>query len=90
MRVRFDFANYMLDTPRVEVKDGSTPVKLSPRRAVARARRAVGDPWTSGRTDAELLRLARRVLREPDQESADMCQRVLRQLLLSGPDAQVH
>ena len=90
MRVRFDFANNMLDTPRVEVKEGSTPTKLSPRRAVARARRAVGEPWTSARTDAELQRLARRVLREGDDESADMCQRVLRQLLLAGPDAQVH
>jgi hypothetical protein len=63
---------------------------LSPRQAVARARHAVGDPWTSPRTDAELLRLARRVLGERTQERADMCQRVLRQLLLAGPDAQVH
>jgi hypothetical protein len=98
--VRFDFANYMLDTHRVRVKDGSTPAGLSPRRAVARARRAVGEPWTSTRTDAELLRIARRLLSErkqdegdyrpPKQERADMCQRVLRQLLLCGPDAQVH
>ena len=49
MRVRFDFANYMIDTPRVGVEDGSTPNKLSPKQAVARARRAVGDPWTSPR-----------------------------------------
>ena len=42
MRVRFDFANYMIDTPRVGVEDGSTPNKLSPKQAVARARRAVG------------------------------------------------
>jgi uncharacterized protein (DUF1800 family) len=97
MRMRFDFANYMLDTPRVGVKEGSTPTSLSPRRAVVRARRAVGDPWTSKRTDAELLRVARRVLAErdeesgePDQESAEMCQRALRHLLISGPDAQVH
>ena len=82
------------------MKDGSTPAGLSPRRAVARARRAVGDPWTSARTDAELLRVARRLLterklkngewRQDKQERADMCQRVLRQLLLSGPDAHVH
>ena len=67
---------------------------------MARARRAVGDPWTSPRTDAELLRVARRLLterklkdgdwRQDKQERADMCQRVLRQLLLSGPDAHVH
>jgi uncharacterized protein (DUF1800 family) len=90
MRVRFDFANYMLDTARVGVEDGDTPERLSPRQAVARARRAVGEPWTSARTDAELLHVARRVLAERDQESADMCQRVLRHLLISGPDAQVH
>jgi uncharacterized protein (DUF1800 family) len=91
MRMRFDFANYMLDTARVGVKDGSTPLSLSPRQAVARARRAVGEPWTSTRTDRELLRVARRVLADEDREErGDMCQRVLRHLLISGPDAQVH
>jgi hypothetical protein len=89
--MRFDFANYMLDTARVGVKDGSTPLSLSPRQAVARARRAVGDPWTSARTDRELLRVARRVLADKDREErGDMCQRALRHLLISGPDAQVH
>jgi hypothetical protein len=90
MRVRFDFANYMLDTARVGVEEGDTPERLSPKRAVARARRAVGEPWTSRRTDAELMRIAKRVLAEEGQESADMCQRVLRHLLICGPDAQVH
>ena len=91
MRVRFDFANYMLDTARVGVKDGSTPTSLSPKRAVARARRAVGDPWTSERTDRELMGLAKRVLADEERdERGDMCQRVLRHLLISGPDAQVH
>jgi uncharacterized protein (DUF1800 family) len=91
MRVRFDFANYMIDTPRVGVEDGSTPNKLSPKQAVARARRAVGNPWTSAATDRELMRIARRVLADEDfDERGDMCQRVLRHLLISGPDAQVH
>jgi hypothetical protein len=91
MHVRFDFANYVLDTPRVRVKDKSTPVRLSPSQAVARARRATGEPWVSRRTDAELMRLARHMVGgERDQERADMCQRVLRHLLISGPDAQVH
>ena len=100
MHVRFDVANQLLDTPRVRVAEGSTPVRLPPRRAVTRARRAVGDPWTSARTDAELLRIARRLLgerklaegewRQPKQQRADMCQRVLRQLLVCGPDGQVH
>jgi uncharacterized protein (DUF1800 family) len=100
MHVRFDTANYLCDTPRLRVKEGSTPARISPRAAVARARRAVGDLWTSARTDAELLRVARRLLterklregqwRQDRQERADMCQRVLRHLLLAGPDAQVH
>jgi uncharacterized protein (DUF1800 family) len=91
MRVRFDFANWVLETPRVQVEDGDTPVRLTPAQAVARARRALGEPWTSRRTDAELLRVARRMVGgERDQERADMLQRVLRHLLISGPDAQVH
>ena len=101
MHVRFDFANYLLDTPRLGVEDGSTPDRHLRRGARSRAPgRAVGDPWTSARTERELLRMARRLLsdrelpggewRQPEQQRADMCQRVLRQLLLSGPDAQVH
>jgi uncharacterized protein (DUF1800 family) len=91
MHVRFDCANYVVDTRRVRVKDGSTPVRLSPRQAVARARRAAGEPWISRRTEHELVRLANRLVGgERDQQSADMCQRVLRHLLISGPDAQVH
>jgi uncharacterized protein (DUF1800 family) len=91
MHVRFDATNYLVDTPRVRVKEGSTPVRLSPRQALARAKRATGEPWTSRRTDRELLRVADRLIGgERDQQSADMCQRVLRHLLISGPDAQVH
>ena len=35
-------------------------------------------------------KLAEGEWRQHKQERADMCQRVLRQLLLSGPDAHVH
>ena len=101
MHVRFDAANHLLDTPRLKVENESTPEKLSPAKAVALAKRAVGEPWTSRQTDAELMRIARRLLddreklpggrwRQDKQTRADMCQRVLRQLLLCGPDAQVH
>ncbi len=99
MHVRFDFANVLLQDGR-GVKDGTTPKKLSSKQALARAHAAVGRPWISSRTEAALLRLARRMLsnaepapgvyRPPIQERADMCQRVLRHLLLCGPDAQVH
>ena len=101
MRVRFDVANYLLDT-RARAREGRVDpggAVAAPRRWRGRAR-AVGDPWTSARTDAELLRVARRLLterklkdgdwRQDKQERADMCQRVLRHLLLSGPDAHVH
>ena len=100
MRVRFDAANHLLDTPRIRVEDDTTPTDLSPARALARARRAVGQPWISSRAESDLLRVARRLLRDrklaegewrqPEQQRADMCQRVLRQLLLAGPDGQVH
>ena len=100
MRVRFDAANHLLDTPRLSVREGSTPTDLSPARALARARGALGEPWLSDRSEAQLMRVARRLLsehelgdgewRQPKQERADMCQRVLRQLLLAGPDGQVH
>lgn len=99
MHVRFDFANVLLQGSR-RVKDGSTPTNLSAKQALARAKAATGRPWTSARTDSALLRLARRLLsdakpppggyRPPKQERADMCQRVLRHLLICGPDAQVH
>jgi uncharacterized protein (DUF1800 family) len=100
MRVRFDVANYLVDTPGLQVADEATPAGLSPAQALGRARRSVGEPWISARTRRELLKVAKRLLgdrelpdggwRPPKQQRADMCQRVLRQLLLSGPDAQVH
>ena len=100
MRVRFDVANTLVDTPRLQVADEATPSGLSPAQALARARRSVGEPWISARSKRELLKVAKRLLsdsertdgqwRPPKQQRADMCQRVLRQLLLSGPDAQVH
>ncbi len=93
MHVRFDVGNSLLQGRRL-VADGAMPAGDTPRRAVARARAAVGRPWTSRATDARLLALATRLLAEaPDrrrQQSADMCQRALRHLLLTGPDAQVH
>ena len=94
MHVRFDCANVLLQGSR-RVRDGSTPTGETPREALARARVAVGRPWTSAATDAKLLKLATPPAVGPGgrlerQQRADMCQRVLRQLLLTGPDAHVH
>ena len=92
MRVRFDFANYLLDTPRVGVEDGSTPERLSPRKALARPPRPSATRGSRAHR-AELLRWPAACSASEDgatEERADMCQRVLRHLLLSGPDAQVH
>jgi uncharacterized protein (DUF1800 family) len=94
MHVRFNAADVLLQDRR-RVRDGSTPQSDSPREALARARSAVGRPWTSAATDAQLLKLATRLLSRPvpdneRQRRADMCQRILRQFLLSGPDAHVH
>jgi uncharacterized protein (DUF1800 family) len=94
MHVRFDSANVLLQGRR-KIADGTAPVSDSPRAAVARARAAVGRPWTSAATDAQLIKLASRLLSgganaRETQQRADMCQRALRQLLLTGPDAQVH
>jgi uncharacterized protein (DUF1800 family) len=94
IHVRFNAANILLQGRR-HVRDGASPQSDSPREAVARARSAVGRPWSSAATDAQLLKLATRLLSAPvpgneRQRRADMCQRILRQLLLCGPDAHVH
>ena len=48
MRVRFDAANYLLGHAAHAREGRVHPAEaVAPRRAVARARRAVGDPWTS-------------------------------------------
>jgi uncharacterized protein (DUF1800 family) len=93
MHMRFDTANALLEGRR-RVRDGGAPKADTPAEAVARARSAVDRPWTSAATDAQLLKLATRLLsggaEGERQQRADMCQRVLRHLLLAGPDAQVH
>jgi uncharacterized protein (DUF1800 family) len=81
---------------QLHLPDGSTPPDLSPADAVARARAAVGEPWTSAETNGSLERMAASYfsdLRPSDrrrQQRADMLQRALRHLLLSGPDGQLH
>ena len=75
------------------IADKSQPLDLTPADAIGRARAAVGDPWTSPETDAVLERLASDIvagLKPWERQSrADMRQRALRHLLLSGPDAHL-
>jgi uncharacterized protein (DUF1800 family) len=98
IHARFHTVTYLMrDTAHLAVPDGSTPINLPAAEAIARARADVGDPWTSPETDAALERLASGFFADfkPKQtwgwqERSDQRQRVLRHLLLSGPDAHLH
>jgi Protein of unknown function (DUF1800) len=98
MKNRFFVVTYLFhDDGPLEVPNGSTPVDLSPDDAVTRAWKAVGEPWVSDATRAALVRMAggafsdlRPTQTARRQERADMRERTLRHLLLSGPDAQLH
>ena len=85
------------DDGPLAVPNNSVPPDLTPQQALDRARAAVGQPWTSPETDAQLLRMGESFFadvrpRETSkrQQRADMRERALRHLLLSGPDAQLH
>ena len=97
IRARFTAVNYLFDDGGpLAVANGAISSSLSPAEAVALARRSVGDQPTSAETNATLERMVVRFFADlkPDdwrrQQRADMCQRVLRHLLLSGPEAQLH
>jgi uncharacterized protein (DUF1800 family) len=97
MKARFSATAYMsMDKGPLSVADDSVKVGLPADEAIANARAATGDPWTSAETDAVLRRMATdfdadiRTRSWGHQERADMRQRVLRHLLISGPDAQLH
>lgn len=96
MQARFGCASSLISDGPAAVADGSTPASLAAAEHVARARDAVGSPWTSAHTGAVLESMVPRFfadLAADDErrgERADMCQRVLRHFLLSGPDAQLH
>jgi uncharacterized protein (DUF1800 family) len=98
VKARFQAISYLTDKGGpLEVRDGSTPVNLPAPEAVARARAAVGDPWTSSETDAALQRMAAGFFSDFKprqtwgwQERSDARERALRHILMSGPDAQLH
>jgi len=97
MRARFDFANVMLDQPRLKVPEDSGDPRLAAADQLRRASGATGGPWVSGRTRAALMSLAAgtyRDLKADDDQGrrnrATLLQRSLRHLMLAGPDAQLH
>jgi uncharacterized protein (DUF1800 family) len=97
MKNRFQAVTYLFaDGAPLSVADGQTPVDLSADDAVTRAWSAVGQPWISGSTRDALVQMAAGAysdLRPTDrrrQQRADMRERALRHLLLSGPDAHLH
>jgi uncharacterized protein (DUF1800 family) len=96
-RARFTAVNYVVRQGSVNVADGSTPVGLSASDHLDRALAATGRPWISSGTASVLTALVPRFFEDVKstqtarlQERSDMCQRALRHLLLSGPDAQLH
>jgi uncharacterized protein (DUF1800 family) len=96
-RARFSAVNYLVRQGSVNVEDDSTPVGLSPADHLARALHATGRPWISAGMSAQLTQLVPRFFEGVKstntsqlQQRSDMCQRALRHLLLSGPDAQLH
>jgi uncharacterized protein (DUF1800 family) len=94
MRARFTAVNYLVRDGQLKVDDGSTPLGLSADDHLALALDATGRPWISQGTHDALSGLVPRFFADEKpwnrQQRADMCQRALRHLLLSGPDAQLH
>ena len=88
LRERFDIARRAFEGSLI---DGDIPAE-SADAALARARGAVGDPWTSTETDAVLADYAESLLAGRTESLPHYYaerQRVLMHLLLTGPDAQV-
>jgi hypothetical protein len=98
MKNRFQAVTYLFhDGGPLSVGDGSTPPGLTAEEAVDRAWKAVGQPSVSDATRAALVQMAGSAFNDlrPTQTSrrqqrADMRERALRHLLLSGPDAHLH
>ena len=91
IRARFDAATAVLSRT---IKDGSISAKQTPAQAIASAVAATGHPRTGPRTAKALQRYAVKSVagRTEDWEIKHFFperQRVLRHLLLAGPDAQV-
>jgi uncharacterized protein (DUF1800 family) len=100
VRARFSAVNHMLDAEKgvMAVADGSGDPALTPEEQVDRALAALGRPWVSAKARAVLVDMASGFfadLVKPWQiksrpQRADMLQRVVRHLILSGPDSHLH
>ncbi len=98
IKIRHDAVNYLTERGPLRVPDKSTPTGLDAQQALRRAHRACGEPWLSRRAYGALLAHTSHMLGGSDKSHgwqdihtrADMTQRTLRQLMIAGPDGQVH
>jgi uncharacterized protein (DUF1800 family) len=95
MRARLSAVNDLMSLPAFAVPEKAMPLGLSPDEHLQRARAATHEPWASEHTVARLRELATTYTGMAPkawqrQTAADMTQRAMRHLLLSGPDAQLH
>jgi uncharacterized protein (DUF1800 family) len=95
MRARVTLANQVLawgDAP-LKVPKGAGHLAWNARQHVTAAHDAVGRPWLSAGAHAVLVDVATTFFDDghpPDRDRADMLQKLLRHLMISGPDAQLH
>ncbi len=92
IRARYSAASTVIDMMKIE--DGSIDKKQTPGEAIAMALKATGRPWYSTQTKGAMQYFARTSVegKTDDWEVEHFWperQRVLRHLLLAGPDAQV-
>lgn len=92
VRARYAAAAEVIESMKIE--DGSIDKKQTPVQAITAAHKATGKQWYSVQTKAALNRYSRAIVAGMDQEWEvkhfwPERQRVLRHLLLAGPDAQV-
>lgn len=91
IQARFDAAANLI---RDSIRDGGVPKTQTLAQAIAAARSWAGDPWTTPRTKRAMASYGTRVMK--DRSKGDEAghyfaerQRVLRHILIAGPDAQV-
>ncbi len=92
IQARFDGASQVVDS--MGIKDGSIPKKQTAKMAYQSALAATGRPWMSPASQAAAARYAKNMpLRHPNPWEVSHYwperQRVLRHVMLAGPDAQV-